>query len=78
MSFALKDLLLPYQKRFVENKSKRKVWISARQIGKSFTLSYILSKRAIEKDNNLCICVSTGARSASEIILKCKKFAQAI
>lgn len=66
------DVLYPYQKRFVESRRKRKLWISSRQIGKSFTLSGLLVQRALEKGRSgLSLCVSTGQRAASEIVRKC-------
>lgn len=38
---SLKEILYPYQLNFVENPSKRKLWLSSRQAGKSVALSYI-------------------------------------
>lgn len=35
------DILLPYQRKFVLAKQKRKLFLSARQIGKSFTLAWL-------------------------------------
>lgn len=72
------EIFLPYQKSFFLNQKKRKVWISSRQIGKSFTLAGILTYKALSTKNGLSLCISTGARAASEIILKCKLFAEAI
>lgn len=67
----LTDIFLDYQKTFFKNKSKRKIWIAGRQIGKSFTVGAILCFKALSKKNGLSLCISTGSRAASEIIRKC-------
>lgn len=54
------------------------MWISGRQLGKSHTLAHILSAKALQKQGNLSLCISTGARASSEIIKKCIKFAEAV
>ena len=74
----LLDIFLPYQKQFFLNDKKRKIWISGRQLGKSFTLAGVLCYKALSKKNGLSLCISTGARAASEIIRKCAQFAEAI
>ena len=74
----LLDIFLPYQKEFFLNNKKRKIWISGRQLGKSFTIAGILCYKALSKKNGLSLCISTGARAASEIIRKCSQFAEAI
>lgn len=74
----LSEILLPYQRKFVENPKKRKIWISSRQVGKSFDLGYQLVKSALLKPNGLSLCISTGARAAAEIIRKCAQFAEAV
>jgi len=38
----LREILLPYQDRFIYAPQRRKIWISARQIGKSFSMAYSL------------------------------------
>ena len=72
------DLAFPYQKEFITNHSKRKIWISSRQIGKSWTIAFILVRKALEKKNGLTLCISVNSRSASEIIKKCSQFAEAV
>lgn len=72
------DIFLPYQKKFFESNKRFKVWISARQIGKSFTIAGILVYKALSRKNGLSLCISTGARAASEIIVKCRLFAEAV
>lgn len=72
------DLAYNYQKEFIQNPQKRKIWVSSRQIGKSWTLAFILCQKALSKSNGLTLCISTGSRAASEIIKKCGLFAEAI
>ena len=72
------DTFLPYQKSFFCNPAKRKIWISSRQIGKSFCLGGMLVHTALSTQNGLSLCISTGAKAASEIIMKCIQFAKAV
>ena len=72
------DLAYPYQKDFILNPRKRKIWISSRQIGKSWSIALILCYKSLSKKNGLSLCISTGSRAASEIIRKCEQFAEAI
>ena len=74
----LLDTFLPYQKSFFCNPAKRKIWISSRQIGKSFGLGGMLVQTALSTQNGLSLCISTGAKAASEIIMKCIQFAKAV
>ena len=74
----LLDIFLPYQKSFFCNPSKRKMWVSSRQIGKSFCIAGILVYKALSKQNGLALCISVNSRSASEIIKKCSQFAEAV
>ena len=74
----LLDILLPYQQQFVLANQKRKIWLSSRQIGKSFCLAFIAAMKAATKQNGLSLCVSTGARAASELIKKCIQMAEAV
>lgn len=57
---------------------KKKIWLSGRQLGKSFSLAYIADMKALMKPNGLSLCISTGSRAASELISKCKMFAEAV
>lgn len=70
--------MLPYQLKFVETKARKKIWLSGRQLGKSFTLAFIAAYKALEKDGNLVLCISTGARAANELLKKCVKMAEAV
>ena len=72
----LSDQLLPYQKRFAQSDKRFKLFLSSRQVGKSFVVGYELVKAALSKKNGLAICGSTGARAASELLAKAKMFAE--
>ena len=74
----LSDTLYPYQKSFVDANKRFKLFLSSRQIGKSHTIGYELIKSALSHKNGLSICVSTGARAASELLSKAKLYAEAI
>ena len=74
----LLDTFLPYQKSFFCNPAKRKMWLASRQVGKSFCLGGMLVHSALKQDNGLSLCISTGAKAASEIIMKCIQFARAV
>ena len=74
----LLDMFLPYQRSFFCNPARRKVWVSARQIGKSFCVAGMLVYKALSRQNGLSLCVSVNSRSASEIIRKCSQFAEAV
>lgn len=75
---SLIDIALPYQKQFILSPKKKKIWVSSRQIGKSFTLAFLAVYKALSKKNGLSLCISTGARSANELIKKCEQMAQAV
>lgn len=74
----LQDILLPYQRDFILAPKKRKLWLAARQIGKSFSLGYLAVYKALSKKGGLALIISTGARASSEIIKKVTQFADAV
>ena len=76
--FTLIDLALPYQRDFIMAKKKRKLWLSSRQIGKSWSLAFIAVEKALSKMNGLSLCISTGGRAASELMKKVNQMAEAV
>ena len=74
----LLDLAYPYQKSFITSPKKRKIWISSRQVGKSWSVALLACFKALSKQNGLSICISVNSRSASELISKCRQFAESI
>ena len=60
------------------SRKKKKIWVSARQVGKSWTLAFLAGYKALSKQNGLSLCISTGARAAGELVKKCEQMAAAI
>ena len=74
----LRDIALPYQQKFIDSPKRRKIWLSSRQIGKSWTCAFISVFKSLTRRNGLSLCISTGSRAASELLKKCAQFAEAI
>lgn len=71
------DLALPYQRDFILSPAKRKIWLSSRQAGKSWAISFMANRAALSRKNGLSLCISTGARAANELMRKCVAMAEA-
>ena len=76
--FKLVDILLPYQKKFASAPQRKKIWVAGRQLGKSFTIAFIMCNKVLQKKGTLGLCVSTGQRAASELLKKVKQMAEAV
>ena len=74
----LRDIALPYQQKFIDSPKRRKIWLSSRQIGKSWTCAFISVFKSLTRRNGLSLCISTGSRAASELLKNCAQFAEAI
>lgn len=77
----LDQYLLPYQKTFVDDPRKYKLFLSTRQGGKSFCLSYMAVKEVLTSPRGgsaLVLCISTGARASSEFLKKVAQMAEAV
>lgn len=61
-----KDMLLPYQARFVADKSRFKIGVMSRQVGKSTTTSEEVAEECLVQPENLWVCMSAGERQALE------------
>lgn len=70
-------VLLPYQRRWVEDTSRFKIWLAARQVGKSFaaTLEPVLD--AVQR-RTLWVFLSAGERQAAELADKARQHLEAI
>ena len=68
-------ILLPYQKRALENffKHKYSILMWSRQTGKSFTVSLFAVLRAVERKNHLVAIISPTERQSKELMEKVKK-----
>ncbi len=64
-----KTILLPYQQRWLNDRSQKKIWLAARQIGKSFALSMEAVVEGLEaRCNNLIL--SSSERQSREVMQK--------
>ena len=70
-------ILLPYQKRWVADTSRFKIWLAARQIGKSFGATLEPALESVEKKVNW-VYLSVGERQARELAEKTKTHLEAI
>jgi phage FluMu gp28-like protein len=69
--------LLPYQTRWVNDESRFKIGIQARQTGKSFQTACEAIHSCITDPGTKWVCLSSGERQAVEWIDKCKEWAEA-
>lgn len=77
----LDKILLPWQKKWVEDSSRFKIGLWSRQTGKSFsTACEAVSDCAIQpkNSNTLWVVLSAGERQALEWMQKAKKWAEAV
>lgn len=77
----LHEILLPWQRRWVEDNSRFKIGMWSRQTGKSFSTSAeAVTDCAIQPKNSSCLWVvlSAGERQALEWMEKAKKWAEAV
>ncbi len=64
-----KAILLPYQRAWLNDRSPKKIWLAARQVGKSFALSMEAVVEGLErKCNNLIL--SSSERQSREVMQK--------
>ena len=64
-----RKILLPYQMRWLNDRARKKIWLAARQIGKSFALSMEAVAEGLErKCNNLIL--SSSERQSREVMQK--------
>lgn len=64
-------ILLPYQRAWVDDPGRFKIWLAARQIGKSFSLALEPVLDAVER-RTLWVFLSAGERQARELAEKAK------
>lgn len=77
----LNEILMPYQKKWVEDKARFKIGLWSRQTGKSFATACesVLDSNAQPKGNsNLWVVLSAGERQALEWMEKAKKWTKAV
>lgn len=71
------DLLLPFQRAWVEDDSRFKIWNASRQIGKSFTSACEAVRDAMLNPGTLWVVLSAGERQSLEWMEKAKQWVQA-
>lgn len=72
------DLLLPYQRRWVEDESRFKIGLMARQIGKSFACACEAVLDCVLHPGAQWVILSAGERQALEFMLKARQWAEAL
>src|SRR4030095_12862536 len=70
------DLLLPYQARWINDQSRFKIGVQARQTGKSFQTACEAAKDAFIDAGTTWVCLSSGERQSLEWMQKCKEWAE--
>lgn len=70
-------ILLPYQKRWIEDRSRFKIWLASRQVGKSFTVTLEAALESVERKTTW-VYLSVGERQAKELAEKSKLHLTAI
>ncbi len=73
----LKSLLLPYQRRWVEDRSRFKIGVQSRQTGKSFQTACEAVADCMGNPGAKWVCLSAGERQALEWLEKCREWADA-
>ncbi len=76
-AFSPLSLLLPYQRRWVEDQARFKIGVLARQTGKSFCTAGEAVSDALTDPGAKWVCLSAGERQALEWLEKAKEWAQA-
>jgi phage FluMu gp28-like protein len=71
------DILLPYQRKVVDDASRFKIWLASRQIGKSMGLAAEAVRDSAAKQNDMWVVLSAGERQALEFMEKAKQWAEA-
>lgn len=71
------SLLLPYQRKWVEDASRYKIWLAARQIGKSFAAAAEAVTDCLVNHKAQWVVLSAGERQALEFMRKVRDWAEA-
>lgn len=72
-----KDILLPYQLRWVNDMARFKIGVWSRQTGKSFSTASEAVEDSLRTKGTLWVCLSAGERQALEWMEKAKMWAAA-
>lgn len=77
VAFSPKSLLVPYQRRFIDDPGLFKVGIFSRQTGKSFTTAGEAVEDCLRDPGTKWVCMSAGERQALEWLEKAADWAKA-
>ena len=72
------DRLLPYQRAFVLDPARFKIWLSSRQIGKSFGTAFEAATDCAKHPGAEWLVMSAGQRQADEWMLKASRLSRAV
>lgn len=75
--FSPKSLLLPYQRRWVDDSSRFKIGVMSRQTGKSFSTAEESVEDCLTDPGTTWVCLSAGERQALEWMGKAKDWSKA-
>lgn len=76
-SVSPKSLLLPYQRRWVDDPARFKIAVMARQTGKSFVTAAEAVEDSLLDPGTKWVCLSAGERQALEWLEKAKEWSEA-
>lgn len=74
----LEEFLLPYQRRYVNDASRFKVWLAARQVGKSTAVAFEATLLAAAKPRTAVLLVSASQRQSQELLERVRHWMGAI
>lgn len=74
----LQDFLLPYQRKFVNDQSRYKVWLAARQVGKSTAVAFEALRLAAGRPETAILLVSASQRQSGELLERVRRWTGAL
>jgi phage FluMu gp28-like protein len=70
-------LLLPYQRAWADDPARWKIWLAARQIGKSFAAAAEVARDCYQRPGATWVVLSAGERQALEFMQKVRQWTEA-
>jgi phage FluMu gp28-like protein len=77
-SLNLRAYLMPYQRAYVDDRSRFKIWVAARQVGKSTGVSFETVDRSLSEPNTNTMVVSASERQSLELMQRVGIWADAL
>ena len=68
MPINLEECLLPYQRRYIADQSRFKIWVAARQVGKSTGVAFEAVLLAVSRPHTSILLVSASQRQSQELL----------